>query len=426
MTSMKLLMESWRQFEAQDALLQELSIMKTKYPFKAIYVVGPAGAGKSYLGSKIGIPKGGNAGFETLNTDDRVENVFRAYNISMKFASHDPEAGEEPSDEEKLQQNVRTMLQNADHNHSTNLVLKGTPLLFDTTGQDVTKISGRIQRLVDMGYDVAIFQINVPPSVSVTRDHQRGEEGDRSVGEPRVREINNTYQDQVVQKRGYSVNAANINSTAGAKPDAPYVTILGGQVIPNIYALEDFKGAKAGDLTVTPEEAAEVGNPSFAEVQKMLEKARTDLQGFLSAHRNPKGTQIINGMRALIRNFGGGGKAKDLGLPKGFSKGQSLRDLWAVRGTKWAQIPEVAAAISAMGGDPGIAVGGAVRGKKGNRYPGEPESVRATARKYGTIGPDEEPEMSKYQARGTDKLDPEKGHAGQDTAAARRHKRSRK
>ena len=144
--NMQRLMENWRLYENEEQLIEAKSIMKEKYPFKAIFVVGPAGAGKSYLGGQIGIP----GDFITSNTDMRVENVFRAYNIPLKFA----DSGEgSPSDEEVVQQNARTILQNADASHTTNLVLKGAPMLFDTTGENVTKISGRIQRLVDMGYE---------------------------------------------------------------------------------------------------------------------------------------------------------------------------------------------------------------------------------------------------------------------------------
>ena len=34
--------------------LKEASILKNKYPFKAIFVLGPAGAGKSFLSKQIG------------------------------------------------------------------------------------------------------------------------------------------------------------------------------------------------------------------------------------------------------------------------------------------------------------------------------------------------------------------------------------
>ena len=385
--SMQRLMESWRLYENEDRLIQEKSIMKEKYPFKAIYVVGPAGAGKGYLGSQIGIP----GDFITSNTDARVENVFRAYNIPLKFAGSE---GEAPSDLEVLQQNARQILQNADAGHSTNLVLKGAPMLFDTTGENVTKISGRIQRLVDMGYDVAVFQITVPPSVSVSRDIERGEEGGRSVGGDRVDKINRQYQQQVVKDKGYEKAAQDINKVAGG----PYVTILGGGVIPNIYALADFKGKKAGDLTVSDEEAKEVGLPSFAEVKSMVTQAKKDLAGFLSGgNKNPKGQAMVAGMKALISALG---SEKLEGLPKGFSRGQSLRDLFAVRGTKWGQIPAVKKAIVAMGGDPGVQVTGAVRGKKGSRYPGEPESIAQSTAQRGRKG--QRPKLTKYQARGTD------------------------
>ena len=385
--SMRRLMESWRLYENEEQLIQEKSIMKEKYPFKAIYVVGPAGAGKSYLGSQIGIP----GDFITSNTDARVENVFRAYNIPLKFAGSE---GEPPSDLEVLQQNARTILQNADAGHTTNLVLKGAPMLFDTTGENVTKISGRIQRLVDMGYDVAVFQITVPPSVSVSRDVERGEEGGRSVGADRVDKINRQYQQQVVKDKGYEKAAQEINKVAGG----PYVTILGGGVIPNIYALADFKGKKAGDLTVSDEEAKEVGMPSFAQVKGMVAQAKKDLAGFLSGgNKNPKGQAMVAGMRALVSAMG---SEKLEGMGKGFSRGQSLRDLFAVRGTKWGQIPAVKKAIVAMGGDPGIQVTGAVRGKKGSRYPGEPESIAQSTAQRGRKG--QRPKLTKYQARGTD------------------------
>ncbi len=37
--------------------IKEASIRKNRYPFKAIFVLGPAGAGKSFLSGQIGIPK---------------------------------------------------------------------------------------------------------------------------------------------------------------------------------------------------------------------------------------------------------------------------------------------------------------------------------------------------------------------------------
>ena len=65
-------------------MLDEKSILKNKYPFKAIYIFGPAGSGKSYISSNLlGIPKD----FVVSNPDERIEEVFPAFGISMKFAN---------------------------------------------------------------------------------------------------------------------------------------------------------------------------------------------------------------------------------------------------------------------------------------------------------------------------------------------------
>ena len=410
MANMQSLMESWRRYGGRlDEVLQERSVMKEKYPYKAIYVVGPSGAGKIYLGGKIGIP----SEFITANTDARVENVFKAYDIPLTFST------DKGSDEDRLQQNMRTMLQNAQGGHVTNLVLKGSPLLFDTTGEDPTKISGRASRLVEMGYDVAIFQIVVPPQVSIARDRERGEEGGRSVGAARVEKINTDYQDAVVTGKGYSVNAAKINKAAGGN----FVTILAGDVVPNIYALDSFGKFKAGDLTVSKEDAAAVGNPSFAKVQGMIKDATAGLKVFLSNQVNPKGAAILAGQKALI-NAVGGEKLIDSEGNKvaGFTRGQSVTDLWAVRGTKWAMIPQVTAALAAMGGDPGEQVKAAVRKTNKelpHRGPGDPKTARDT------LDGKPVPKMSKYQARGSDKYDLEKGYTGQGTASAMRNPRNK-
>ena len=71
--------------------LEEKSIMKNKYPFKAIFIFGPAGAGKSFLSKQIGIPKD----FVVSNPDERIESVFPAFGLSMDFSQGTFEKGKE-------------------------------------------------------------------------------------------------------------------------------------------------------------------------------------------------------------------------------------------------------------------------------------------------------------------------------------------
>ena len=113
-------------------ILDEKSILKNKYPFNPIYIFGPAGAGKSYIASNLlNIPKD----FVVSNPDERIEEVFPAFGISMKFAN--AETGGD-ADLETLQQKSRVILQNASRTHTANLIGIANPR--PAPGPDLTKV----------------------------------------------------------------------------------------------------------------------------------------------------------------------------------------------------------------------------------------------------------------------------------------------
>ena len=100
------------------------SIASALYPFKAIFILGPAGAGKTFVSDRVGIPKGGQRDFHTVNPDQRIEDVFPAFGVTMQFVKGFPETEEEaeaerenPQDDwhvkamETLQQGMRRILQ---------------------------------------------------------------------------------------------------------------------------------------------------------------------------------------------------------------------------------------------------------------------------------------------------------------------------
>ena len=373
--SMKLIFENWRRFEETEQLIQEISIMDQEHPFKALYIVGPAGAGKTTVSKFIGKPPGA---FIAINTDERVENVFKRFNVPMKFEPS-PKHGGTEEDLHTLQQNTRVIMQNASRGHVTNLVMKGAPLFWDTTGQDVAKISNRISNLVEMGYDVAIFQVNVPASVSVERDKARYEdEGGRMVGAKVVTDISDKFQQNVVKDQGYAKTAAGINKAMNASlgiKGGSFVTVLGGAVYPNIFALGDFydkakdKDYKEGDVIVSDEAAAEMGNPSWQQAKGILEQAKSDMAAFISEPRqitNPIGQAIYEGMMRLVELTGG-------------EQGQNVAHLWATRGTEFVEDAKIQGAISAMGGNPAGMTKGAIRPEK---TPVQP-SVRGLAKTFG-------------------------------------------
>jgi len=199
------------------------NIMQNPHPFKAIYVFGPAGAGKSYISKAIAnIPNS----FRVLNNDEIIEDVFPQYGISMKFVEK-----EENPDLEFVQQTSRAILQDAGRSIAIDMVQAARGVVFDTTGEDVDKMVKRIKALSDFGYDIGILQINVPPVVSVTADVTRGDAGGRTVGAERVQNISDKYQKQVQQDRGYFDKLK----------DLPNVTFFGGDIYPNIFVLHDTK-----------------------------------------------------------------------------------------------------------------------------------------------------------------------------------------
>ena len=262
--------------------LEEIALRSNPHPFKAIFIFGPAGAGKSFISGKLGIPEE----FVVSNPDEDIEAQFGNFGVGLKFAD------KSDLDNWKQQQAFREKLQNASQAKTANWLNTATPVIFDTTGEDVMKMSVRAEELNEAGYDVAVFQINVPPEVSIQRDKDRA----RTVGAPTAT-ISKQYQDEVDQDRGY------FQLFDGYRD----IRILGGDIYANIYDLRD-------DSLLVPKELADQmktkdGKPYTPEYAKqILAKAEKDLGNFLSeggrAPRNDNGKILYKGMLALLDKSG--------------------------------------------------------------------------------------------------------------------------
>ena len=272
------------------SLLNEISIFKNKHPLKALYIFGPAGAGKSFLSDNIGVP----SDFVNLNTDERVERDFKKLGISLKFASHDPVAGETESALEMIQQQARKISQNAASRHGFNLLNSATPVIFDTTGENVDKMSGRIRAISSLGYDVAVLLVNVPTHVSVSADQGR----DRTVGMERTTSISKEFQGNVHK---YFSNLARLEN----------VTILGKEMYHNLY---DLRKETYGNLNsgVTQDDVDNVRTPNgdvydIAYASDLLEKIRGEFGNWTKSRApiNKDGQAVYQAMRYLVKNSGG-------------------------------------------------------------------------------------------------------------------------
>ena len=341
--------------------LDEKSILKNKYPFKAIFIFGPAGAGKSFLSKQIGIPKD----FVVSNPDERIESVFPAFGLSMKFEPFEKGAEKDADPLAKAQQTAREVLQNAEQGHTANMLAIANPIVFDTTGENVKKMTSRIKALGKAGYDVAVFMVNVPTDVSVSRDQKRK----RTVGAP-TKSISSQYQREVVKERKYFEFLSSM----------PFATILGGDIYANLFNLST--GEKLDGITdehVAGMKTAD-GKPYTAEYAKsLLDKARSDLQGWLTAEpENPTGKVILRGMRALVKDSGG-------------KLGQNMLQIGPAVQSGATKDPDVIAAAEKLAelGGAEAALSGTQRGRNvsGEKFGVDEPSVRAMTSKLGT--PDE-------------------------------------
>ena len=279
-----------REQKEEMDLLKEVSIFKNKHPLKALYIFGPAGAGKSFMSDMIVVPPD----FVSLNTDEGVERDFKKLGISLKFASHEPEEGEVESALEMIQQQARKISQNAASRHGFNLINSATPIIFDTTGENVDKMSGRIRAISSLGYDVAVLLVNVPTHVSVAADQGR----DRTVGMKRTTCISKEFQGKVHK---YFANLSRLGN----------VTILGNEMYHNLYNLrKEFYG----DLNtgVTQEDVDCVRTPNgdaydITYAANLLQKIQADFGDWVKnrAPINKDGQAVYQAMRYLVKNSGG-------------------------------------------------------------------------------------------------------------------------
>ena len=89
----------------QEVKLQEAlqsGIQQLAHPFKAVFIFGPAGSGKTTMKEHLGVPDD----FVSVNTDELVESVFPRFDLSLDFTEG----------EQQVKQELRKLLQQATAN----------------------------------------------------------------------------------------------------------------------------------------------------------------------------------------------------------------------------------------------------------------------------------------------------------------------
>ena len=136
--------------------------------FKAIFMAGGPGSGKSYVTRRTT----GGAGLKIVNSDDAFETMMKKAGLSLKM----------PPEEEERKDVVRGKAKTLTVKRHENYVEGRLGLVIDSTGKDSSKIIEHKAMLEELGYDTYMIFVNTSLDVALARNAERP----RSLPEPIV------------------------------------------------------------------------------------------------------------------------------------------------------------------------------------------------------------------------------------------------
>ena len=136
--------------------------------FKAFFLAGGPGSGKSYVAGKAT----GGSGLKSVNSDDAFEHMLYKAGLSLKM----------PPEETEPRDVVRGKAKDITTRMEKNFIEGRLGLIIDGTGRDVDKILGQKAKLDELGYDTYMIFVNTSLDVALQRNAERA----RSVAEPIV------------------------------------------------------------------------------------------------------------------------------------------------------------------------------------------------------------------------------------------------
>ena len=132
--------------------------------FKAFFLAGGPGSGKSYVVRKTT----GGSGLKIVNSDDAFEKYLKDAGISLKMSTNDLRRDE-----------VRDKAKRITKARQANYVEGRIGLIIDGTGKDYDKISKQSVQLRQLGYDTHMIFVNTSLDTALERNAKR----DRTVPE---------------------------------------------------------------------------------------------------------------------------------------------------------------------------------------------------------------------------------------------------
>jgi shikimate kinase len=137
--------------------------------FKAVFLAGGPGSGKSFIVGKTGLPA---LGLKVINSDD-------AYEAAMK------KAGMEMSPDNIFSvqgQDIRGKAKALTGKKQARYLMGRLGVVVDGTGKEFDKVKKQAQAMKALGYDVAMIFVNTDLQTAIDRDAKRA----RTIGEKEV------------------------------------------------------------------------------------------------------------------------------------------------------------------------------------------------------------------------------------------------
>ena len=127
--------------------------------FKAFFLAGGPGSGKSYVVSRTT----GGSGLKLVNSDDAFENLLRKAGLSLKM----------PSSEDEPRNIARDRAKEITKKKRENYVEGRLGLIIDGTGREAEKILFQKRQLEELGYDTYMIFVNTSLDVALQRNADR-------------------------------------------------------------------------------------------------------------------------------------------------------------------------------------------------------------------------------------------------------------
>ena len=141
--------------------------------FKAIFLAGGPGSGKSYIAGKTTV----GMGLKLVNSDDTLERLLKKHNVPLDFTTLSP-------DETAKKDMLRTRAKELTFGQMKVKAFKGKGaldlyiagrlgLVIDGTGKDFDDIHRQASYLKKMGYDTYMIFVNTSEQVAQQRNQER-------------------------------------------------------------------------------------------------------------------------------------------------------------------------------------------------------------------------------------------------------------